>query len=233
MKQNNQSSWAARLRKFSALCLMLVASANVWADDKVTAIVKPGETQQIAILLKNATDYTAFQMTIKLPDGLEFADASPVLTGRKDASHKLEFNKADASTIKLAAYSYDKDQNKGNEAISGNEGDLVLINVTANKDYVAKNIVLSDVVFVKKSTLEAASSEELSSIVGGLLGDVNGDNEITAQDAALIRQYAARKISGDAITVEVANTNGVDDVTAQDAALVQQFAAKKIKNFYR
>lgn len=108
-----------------------------------------------------------------------------------------------------------------------------MINVTANKDYVAKNIVLSDVVFVKKSTLEAASSEELSSIVGGLLGDVNGDNEITAQDAALIRQYAARKISGDAITVEVANTNGVDDVTAQDAALVQQFAAKKIKNFYR
>lgn len=218
MKQNNQSSWAARLRKLSALCLALVASANLWAADKVTAVVKPGETQQLAILLKNAQDYTAFQMTIKLPDGLEFA-SNPVLTDRKDASHKLEFNKADASTLKLAAYSYDKDQNKGNEAISGDHGDLVLINVTATKDYVAKNIQLSDVVFVKKTGLAAATSEEMVSVVAGLLGDADGNNSLTPYDATcVLLDNVDRRPQG--FVEEAADMDGNNTITPYDATLI-------------
>ncbi len=228
MKQNNQCSWAARLRKFSALCLVLVATSNAWADDQVTAFVKPGETKQLAIQLKNATDYTAFQMTIKLPTGLVFADANPVLTDRKDASHKLEFNKEDASTMKVVSYSYEG--NTGNEAFSGNAGDLLIINVTAADDYVAKNIAFSDVIFVEKSGL---SGVDIDTHVAGLLGDVNMDTFIDAQDASLIQQNVAKMIANDDPNYEiiVADVNSDGAVDAQDASLIKEFVAKMRSDF--
>jgi hypothetical protein len=192
MKQNNQSSWAARLRKISALCLMLVATSSAWADDYLTALVKPGETKQLSIQLKNATDYTAFQMTIKLPDGLEFASSNPVLTNRKDASHQLEFNKEDASTMKLAVYSYDADANKGNEIFTkGDNAELLLLNVTVtNENYKAKEIEVSDIIFVKKEGLEG---DQLPIASKGKLGDANGDDKLNTTDASTILMKLADK----------------------------------------
>ena len=63
-----------------------------------------------------------------------------------------------------------------------------------------------------------------------LLGDVNGDGSINAQDASLIQQYVARKFGNDAegFSVVAADVNGDGEVTAQDASLVQQYAARKI-----
>ena len=184
MKQNNQSSWAARLRKLTALCLALVATSSAWADDYLAALVKPGETKQLAIQLKNTTDYTAFQMTIKLPAGLEFASSNPALTDRKDASHQLEFNKVDASTMKLAVYSYDSSENKGNEAFNNDKSELLLLDVTVtDENYIAKDIELSDIVFVEKAAL---TGDALEVVAKGKLGDANGDNNLTPYDATCV-----------------------------------------------
>lgn len=229
MKQNNQTSWAARLRKFSALCLALVATANVWAADKVTAFVKPGETKQLAVQLNNASaKYTAFQMTIKLPTGLQFAASDPVLVNnRKDASHKLECNKVDASTIKVVSYSYDG--TTGNQLFKGESGDLLVINVTAADTYVPKNIEFSDVIFVK----ESLDGEGITPHVAGLLGDVNMDTAIDAQDASLVQQNVAKMIANDNPKYEivVADVNSDGAVDAQDASLIKEFVAKMRKDF--
>ena len=64
-----------------------------------------------------------------------------------------------------------------------------------------------------------------------ILGDVNGDGEVTAQDASLIQQYVARKFdnaAGNGFAVAAADVNGDGEVTAQDASLVQQYVARKI-----
>ena len=62
------------------------------------------------------------------------------------------------------------------------------------------------------------------------LGDVNGDGSITAQDASLVQQLVAKKVSAatEGIVYEAADVNGDGEVTAQDASLIQQHVAKKI-----
>lgn len=61
-------------------------------------------------------------------------------------------------------------------------------------------------------------------------GDVNGDGEITAQDASLVLQLVAKKIepTADGVKYDAADVNGDGDVTAQDASLILQYVAKKI-----
>ena len=57
-----------------------------------------------------------------------------------------------------------------------------------------------------------------------LLGDVNNDGEVDAQDASLVLQYVAKKID----SIENADVNDDGVVDAQDASLILQYVAKKI-----
>ncbi|MBQ9357294.1 MAG: carboxypeptidase regulatory-like domain-containing protein [Prevotella sp.] len=61
-------------------------------------------------------------------------------------------------------------------------------------------------------------------------GDINGDGDITAQDASLVLQLVAKKIgqNTDGVVYEAADVNGDGDVTAQDASLILQYVARKI-----
>lgn len=59
-----------------------------------------------------------------------------------------------------------------------------------------------------------------------MLGDVNNDGEVDAQDASLVLQYVAKKI--DSIEIENADVNNDGNVDAQDASLILQYVAKKI-----
>lgn len=216
MKQNRLNSWASRLRSMVALSLMLFVSANAMADDYLTAFVKPGETKQLAIKLKNATDYTAFQMKIALPAGLKFA-SDPQLTDRKDATHKLEFNKTDDSNMTLVVYSYDSDQNKGNEALGNDITDLLLVDVAVeDENYVAKDIALSDVVFVKKTDL---TGDNLEVTAKGKLGDANGDNNLTPYDATCILLDIVNSRPAN-YEEEAADMDGNDSITPYDATLI-------------
>jgi len=216
MKQNRLNSWASRLRSMVALSLMLFVSANAMADDYLTAFVKPGETKQLAIKLKNATDYTAFQMKIALPAGLKFA-SDPQLTDRKDATHKLEFNKTDDSNMTLVVYSYDAGQAKGNEALGNDITDLLLVDVAVeDENYVAKDIALSDVVFVKKTDL---TGDNLEVTAKGKLGDANGDNNLTPYDATCILLDIVNSRPAN-YEEEAADMDGNDSITPYDATLI-------------
>jgi DUF4097 and DUF4098 domain-containing protein YvlB len=59
-------------------------------------------------------------------------------------------------------------------------------------------------------------------------GDVNGDDQITAQDASLVLQAVAGKITLSANQIEAGNVNGDEGLTAQDASLILQYVAGKI-----
>lgn len=99
-------------------------------------------------------------------------------------------------------------------------------NVADEQEYVA-NVSIA----FASQTVEGTPSEPVVLDLGvSLKGDVNGDGEITAQDASLIQQYAARKFGADAegFNAAAADVNGDGDVNAQDASLVQQYVAKKI-----
>jgi len=61
-----------------------------------------------------------------------------------------------------------------------------------------------------------------------LMGDVNGDGQITAQDASLVLQHVAGKTPLNDNVKKVADVNGDGEVTAQDASLILQNVAGKI-----
>jgi hypothetical protein len=77
-------------------------------------------------------------------------------------------------------------------------------------------------------TLSELKQFELKPAV--MKGDVNGDDQITAQDASLVLQLVAKKIAptADGIVYGAADVNEDGDVTAQDASLILQYVAKKI-----
>ena len=208
------------------------------ADRTLTAFVKPGTTQWLAIQLNNGSDaYVAFQLDVKLPTNLSYAGEAQLLRKGDTAPHEIYSNLLEDGTLKLASFSYkevtsgDVTTKYGNNVIPGTSGDLLLLKVTASGDYVAKNVQIGEAKFVKN---DASFTEvPLTAYVAGLLGDVNGDNVIDAQDASLILQNSVGKIADNATGYEkiVADVNNADGVDAQDASLVLQYAVKKINNF--
>lgn len=65
-------------------------------------------------------------------------------------------------------------------------------------------------------------------VVDALRGDVNIDENITAQDASLVLQSVAGKIGLGSTANKTADVNGDGQVTAQDASLILQYVAGKI-----
>ena len=59
------------------------------------------------------------------------------------------------------------------------------------------------------------------------MGDLNGDGQLTAQDASLMLQHVAGKTLIDENTLKAADMNGDGEVTAQDASLILQKVAGK------
>lgn len=218
MRQNNHSSWAARLRKISALCLALMVSSGAMAQDKVTAFIKPGETKQLSIALKNEASYTAFQMQIKLPTGLSFTDDAVTLS-RKTSSHQVEANKVDDSTMRVVAYSYDG--TTGNENFTDNYGDLLLVTVTAADNFVAKDIELSDVVFVDSDL----AGQNIETKIVGLLGDVDSNNKLNTADASAILMKLADKVPA-AYDEDAADVDGSGKVNTSDASAILKELAR-------
>ena len=170
-------------------------SANAQATDNVTAFVKTGAQKQLAIQLKNDVDYTAFQMTIKLPSTMSFTDAAPMLSARKDATHQIKFNKVDAQTMKVVAFSADNLEGTpttGNLAFKNDRNLLLLVDVEFTGDYKLQTfdvsgITLEDVEFVKQADLQ--KNADLSVAVSGKLGDANNDNQVNVADIVGVANY--------------------------------------------
>jgi len=170
-------------------------SANAQSADNVKAFVKSGTQKQLAIMLKNDVDYTAFQMTIKLPSTMSFTDDAPELSARQDASHQLKYNKVDAQTMKVVAFSADKLEGTpttGNLAFKNDRNVLLLVGVAFDGDYRDKTfdvstITLQDVEFVKLTGLEA--NKDLTVKTSGKLGDGNNDNQVNVADIVAVANY--------------------------------------------
>lgn len=222
MKQNNLSSWAARLRKISALCLALMVSASVWAEDKVSVVsplsIKAGAKKQVAISLENSTEFTAFQMDIKLPEGLTLDESSFKSCRTSDATyHNILAGDVDGKK-RVVAYSAKfsgSDLEDGNKPLTGESGDYVLyFDVSASDSYTGGDIEVSNVIFATSSdgsTLNDASSKD-----GIIFGDVNGDKDVDGQDVTKFIQYYLRKNPKDFNKV-AADMNFDGEIDGQDA----------------
>ena len=71
----------------------------------------------------------------------------------------------------------------------------------------------------------------LKEIPAAIMGDVDGDGEITSTDARLVLQLYAKKITEADLDVNVADVDGDKEITSTDARLILQLYAKKIDAF--
>lgn len=173
----------------------LLGATGASAEDNVSVVrplnIKAGQTQKVAVALENATAYTAFQMDIKLPDGLTMSNPKSLRTS--DATyHNISFGEVDG-VYRVVALSY-KQENDGSvlaanankNFIDGNSEIILYFDITAANNYVDNgNIEVNNVKFVtadeKVQTLADASSAN-----GSILGDVNGNGNINTVDASYI-----------------------------------------------
>lgn len=86
-----------------------------------------GETKDISIVLKNETSFSAFQTDIYLPKGLSIQDHSWTVTNR-GSDHSVSAKAFSDGRVRLACISLT------NKPFSGNDGALISLKITADKD---------------------------------------------------------------------------------------------------
>lgn len=117
------------------------------AAEEVT--LTPGADHMISVALKNSDAYSAFQVDIQLPEGVELVDVA--LSDRASESHIVAWNRLSNGKVRVLAYSAD------NAALSGNEGSL--INLVVKTDAAMVNdavMTITGGIFVKTNGAEQA-----------------------------------------------------------------------------
>ena len=110
------------------------------------------------------------------------------------------------------------------EAESAEEG--AAITFKAYDKAAAKEIdITTDIanIFTPEATIGTLSELKQFELKPVLKGDVNGDEKVTAEDALLVLQHVAKKITlTDADQIEAGDMNGDGKITEHDASLILQ-----------
>ena len=189
--------------------------------------IHAGESQTITLALDNATEFTAFQMQMTLPEGLTIEQAR--LSDRA-GSHSLLVNNADGTT-RLLGFS------AGNDVIEGNDGVLVEVTLKAEGNFDAYSAVkLSDMVFVEPNGT-AHQLDDLTLVNGIATGveQVNTTARIYGHEGHIVIEAAESGLAqivmanGMSRTVKVAAGRNVVPMPAGMYIVKMNNAVAKIK----
>ena len=192
-----------------------------------------GSNAHLPIVLNSNEEISGLQFGITLPEGFSVVEqdgeAKVSLTDRTKGMSVMSRKDPEAENSYLfVLFSLD------GKPITGTEGAILNVSIKCGSNVeIGKYIPqIKDIYMVTSAfeTLNPAESESELTINDYLFGDVNNEGSITAQDASLVQQLVAGKISSttDGIVSDAADVNGDGEVTAQDASLIQQHVAGKI-----
>ena len=150
-----------------------------------------GKPSALSLNLKNEDELIAFEFDLQLPDGVTIAkdeDNDPIATLSNRASkHSLAVSDQGNGLYHFLCYS------NSNKVISGNEGELLSIELLCEEDMVVgtyqatvKNIIFSDVDKNKITPVDITFDLE---VIEAVPGDVNKDNEINVMDVVEMVAY--------------------------------------------
>jgi hypothetical protein len=104
----------------------------------VASVAGQGNTQRIAIRLQNTCEYTAFQMDVVLPEGMTLVGQS---LGNRANGQELYANEWDGK-VRLVGFTMSK------AAFSGNDGDVLYLDVQTDDSYKGDYVKFNDVLFL-------------------------------------------------------------------------------------
>ena len=153
---------------------MLTGSEMLSADDFA---LTSGETRTVAVDLLNVYNYTAMQMDITLPIGVEVSDIR--LSERASRHHTISFNQTEDGHVKVIAFATD------NSLFTGYEGDLLYIDVKGNNNLSESGTLqMSDIYFCESD----GTTHELSPLSINV-NNSTGIIEIPGTDNELVNVY--------------------------------------------
>ena len=176
---------------FLAVVAVFGASAvnRLYLEDFTISL---GETMQVALILENEEQFTAFQTDLILPQGLSVVQEDDEylfdLSNRNASDHTIISKLRDDGAIRMVSFSI------GVKPYSGNKGALVVINLTASDDFTAPAIVEiknSRIVTTEgvEFILEGDSCEVSIICAQPVKGDTDGDGIVNIADVTYIIDY--------------------------------------------
>ena len=206
--------------KIIMVFVLLIFVGRTYADnlavDQVT--IRKGGTMKIGIVLNNPTiQYVAFQIDLKLPDGISIANNEEMepdcsLNEERINNHRLSVEYKGSGVYRLLAFSFPVNE------FSGTDGDLVYVTLEADKEANLGDLVgeIKSQVFTGSDNIEY-KWEDVSFVISvdRPLGDANSDGELSEAD----RNYIVRHIMGDTpddFDEKAANLNGDEIIDVAD-----------------
>ena len=186
------------------IMVLLIIAGRTSADNLVVdnLTIGAGKSKEMSINLSNPDrTYCAFQFDLVLPEGVTIAKKdngkfNVSLDDNRIDDHTLSVSDLGNNTYRFLAFSL------SNAELYGTSGALVNITLQTDENISegAKSASISSQVFTAVNGEQYKWDDVTFSItIPGqqpyLKGDVNGDGEVTAQDASLILQYVAKKIT--------------------------------------
>ena len=169
-------------------------------------VAMEGGRVMLPVALNNREAYSAFQLDVVLPVGVELAEAT--LTGRAKASHTIAWNTLADGSVRVVAYAMD------NAAFRDKEGALL-------------NLVLN--------TSDALSADAMLAVTDGLFATMGGTEHRAADLDVMMRSHTTNVDEAYAVGFQVYGVKGAIEVAcgaetvlsiyAVNGKLVQQVVA--------
>ncbi len=204
MNGTSASSSVASIEPFSNM------EAELSVED---IILSAGETKRINLHLENAMSLTAFQMDVRLPEGVKIVNGQ--LSQRAMASHNLLWKEQSNGTYRLMSYSLLSDTYRGHE------GALLSLDVVADNEFVGGDMTIHNILVCESNGAEY----RLSSVNNPLnhissVDDINLNSaQITVEDNNIViktpNEGIAYIYSIDGITREVQVMTGSNKVSVE------------------
>lgn len=200
------------------VAINLVAANRFYLPDFTIA---PGETMQVAMVLENDEQFTAFQTDLLLPDGLSVVEDDGEflfdLTGRNPSDQTIISKLRDDGALRLVSFCMSV------RPYSGNKGPIVVINLHADESFTSPaTIGLKFSFFATVDGIQIILPEEICNVQAltqQIKGDTNGDGLVNISDATALINYL---LSGCSTSFHTENADMNDDsiVNVTDATLL-------------
>lgn len=129
-------------------------------------MLNPGEERTVDVMLDNTVDFSALQMNLRLPAGVNLKKVA--LTGRATDGHAVVYNENTPGNINLMAFA------ASTENFTGNEGAILKLTLQADKNFCGDGAIeLTDVKLAESDgyTREADdASARISAVTTGVEG---------------------------------------------------------------
>ena len=206
--------------------LSLVLTGSICADELYVAdfTIQPGETKAVSVNLINPThSYNALQFELTLPSGLSIAKTSENKLAVVPDNDRLSGFDIEVSEVGEGVYQFLIFIVNQDTYIAGTSGEIFTMTLTASADAEtgSKQGIFSEQLFVIDEEGYEPADKTFNIRIGGVLGDVNNDGEVTIADVVAVVNYITTNGNPAGQFIEsAADVDGVEGITIDDAIAI-------------